>query len=81
MTSDMEGIITYVNPAAASMWGFDCASDMIGTHVLDHYPESALSKAKKIIKLLHKKEIYFEKEGFPCKRREAQFLLLNSVQP
>ena len=71
ISTDLEETITYANPAAARMWGYDCASDMIGTKVLDHHPESALSKAKKIFKHLHQKGIYFEKEGLPCKRRDG----------
>jgi len=52
--SDLKGIITYANPAAASIWGYKNRDEIIGTSVLDYWSEDSKKEAEEIIEILLK---------------------------
>jgi len=68
--SDIEGIVTYANPEAAKMWGFNNTKVMIGTNVLDYWTKESQERAKEVVKILLKKGSYTGK-GLVGKRKDG----------
>jgi len=72
---DMEGLVTYANPSAASMWGYKFPSEMIGSNVLDYWTESSREKAKSIIGTLLEKGKYIGNELTAKKKDGKEFFV------
>jgi PAS domain S-box-containing protein len=74
-TSNLKGIVTYANPSAAKIWGFDNINEMIGTNVLSYWTKKSQKKVKEIINILLKKGFYAGK-GLIGKRKDGTEFLV-----
>ncbi len=73
--SDIEGIVTYANPEAADLWGFNNTKIMVGTNILDYWTKESQKKVKKMAKILLKKGSYTGEELIGKRKDGTEFFV------
>ncbi|MGA1868422.1 MAG: PAS domain S-box protein [bacterium] len=74
--ADLEGTITYANPSAARMWGFNDYEEMYEKNVLEYWTEESRGKAKEIINIITNEGSY-SGEGLVGRKKDGTELLVS----